>query len=340
MRILVTGGAGYVGCRLAPHLLDAGHSVRVLDKLLFGAGGLSAVKDRIDLRVGDIRAVSADVLDDIDAVIHLAGLSNDPMSEYDPAANTSINIQGTLRLADLCRSAGIARFVFASSCSVYYAEWPTDKMLDESAPVSPRAPYSASKRKAEIGLLRMVGKGFAPVILRKGTVHGWSPRMRYDLVVNAFVKDAFTRRRLSVHAGGRAWRPMLAIGDAVEAYRLAAEADPRTVGGAILNVLTENRRVVEIAHCVRLALESHADIKIAVDVQETGGTRSYRTDGAKAGQLLGFEPKGTIAQAAVEIWDRLMAGEDCMCDDHYNIRWFEQARAWDRRIKEMGGTVL
>ena len=132
----------------------------------------------------------------------------------------------------------------------------------------------------------------------------------------------------------------MAMEDALEAYRLAVEADPAVVGGMVLNVLTENRRVIEVAHLVRLALENHASMSIEIDVQEAGGTRSYCADGSKAEKLLHFAPNGTIGNAAVGIWDHLMAGEDYVSDVHYNIRWFEQARAWDKRIRGMGGLVL
>jgi len=340
MQLLVTGGAGYIGTRLVPALLKAGHKVRVLDKLLFGNEGLESCCEQIEVVVDDIRTVGADVFDGIDTVIHLAGLSNDPTAEFNPDANKSINAEGTIRLARLAKERGVSRFVFASSCSIYYTLNPDGKVKTEDSPVEPQAPYSWSKRQAELGLLELADRKFCPVALRKGTVYGQAPRMRYDLVVNTFTRDAFAKRRLTIHAGGRMWRPMLHIDDAVDAYMVALNAPDHLVHGRIFNVLSDNYEVIKLAHEVRRALEGHKGIRLDLDVQQVGVSRSYCVDGMRFREVVGFEPKHSVGLAVDEMWDHLETGIEFDNPIYYNIRWLELLCAMEQRFKAMGGGPL
>ena len=187
-RILVAGGAGYIGSVLVARLLERGYRVRVLDRLYFGEDSLAAVRDRLELVVADVREIPESAFDDVDGVINLSGLSNDPTAEFNPEANWQMNAIATENLGRECIPRGIERYVFASSCSLYDGLPPG--MHAEDAPVQPRAAYATSKRYGEERLLELCDKGLCPVILRNGTVYGWSPRMRFDLVVNTFVKDA------------------------------------------------------------------------------------------------------------------------------------------------------
>ncbi|MHC5038737.1 MAG: NAD-dependent epimerase/dehydratase family protein, partial [Planctomycetota bacterium] len=240
MKVLVTGGAGYIGARLVPHLMENGHDVAVMDKLVFGQDALKPHLDRVPLTVRDIREAQVSDFKGVDGVVHLAGLSNDPTAEFNPPANLAINRDGTEHVAKMAKEAGVPRFVFASSCSIYYTLEPDDTFRDEVYPVDPKAPYSLSKYEAEKAVLALASDDFSPVFLRKGTVYGQSERMRYDLVANTFTKDAFDRRLLTIHAGGRMWRPMLSLEDTVEAYRLALEAPQEKVHGQVFNILTDN----------------------------------------------------------------------------------------------------
>jgi nucleoside-diphosphate-sugar epimerase len=340
MRVLVTGGAGYVGSKLVPALLKGGHQVRVLDKLLFGDEGLAACRDNVELVAGDVRTVGAEVLKKIDAIVHLAGVSNDPTAEYNPEANKSVNTDATIRLGNMAKEAGIRRFVFASSCSIYYTHNPDEQMRDEDYPVNPQAPYSWSKRQAELGLLPLADKTFCPVALRKGTVYGQSPRMRYDLVVNTFTRDAFSKRCLILHAGGRMWRPMLHIDDAVEAYARALEAPEDKVRGQIFNVLSGNYSVLKLAHEVRRALEGQKGIRLDLNIQQVGVSRSYRVSGEKFAAALDFTPRDQVGEAASEMWDVLEEGCDIDKPIYYNIRWFELLTDMQKRLQAMGGSVF
>ena len=340
MNVLVTGGAGYIGCRLVPALLDAKHHVRVVDKMMFGDSGLAPWKDRVELLSDDIRTVGAEALKDIDAIIHLAGLSNDPTSEYNPEANKSMNTDATIRLGRLAKDNGVKRFVFASSCSIYYTLSPDNDMRKEDHPVSPQAPYSWSKHQAELGLMALAGNGFSPVALRKGTVFGQSPRMRYDLVVNTFTRDAYAKRRLTLHAGGRMWRPMLHIDDAVQAYLAMLEAPEKVIHGQVFNVLSDNFTVLHLAHEVRRTLEGHKGIRLDIDLQQVGVSRSYRVDGERIKERVGFKPAHEIGGSVDVMWDALESGVDIDNPIYYNIRWLELLCDMEARLKAMGGKVF
>lgn len=327
-RVLVVGGAGYVGAVLTEALVRREYAVRVLDRLYYGAEGLRAVQDRVELVHGDMRGVSPTVLDGVDAVINVGGLSNDPTAEYNPRANHEMNSVAPAELARLCRARGVRRYVLASSCSVYdrgVADAAADVLQDESSPVAPRAAYSLSKFEAERALLPMADRDFCPVVLRKGTVYGRSPRMRYDLVVNTFVRDALARGRLTLHYGGEMWRPLVDVRDAAEAYIALLEADEPLVRGEIFNLCFQNVRISELALRVREALRG---VGIEVDLRPdyAGATvRSYRVAGDKIQRVLGFCPKISIEESVVDMVRHLRADGGTDFDDPrcYNIRWMQ-----------------
>lgn len=325
MMILVTGGAGYIGAVTVRQLLDKGFAVRVLDKLLFGGHPLDEVKNQVDIVQGDICELNESVLEDVSAVIHLAGLSNDPTAEFNPEANRRMNTVATRGLAEACKRKGIKRFVFASSCSIYdrglMAE---DEIQDENSPVQPMAAYASSKFAAEQALLELTDKHFQPTILRQGTVYGWSPRMRYDLVVNTFVKSAFERGRLTVHCGGEMWRPLVDVSDVAKCYLACLGEDLKAVGGQIFNVSQKNYRILELAHWVKKALAGVIDVDIEVEYGSQQA-RSYRVSTRKIENALGFRPIVTVEDSARDMARKTKAGITADFDNprYYNIRWLE-----------------
>ena len=336
-KVLLVGGAGYVGSVLAEELLDRGYAVTILDRLFYGAEGLAEVRDRVELIAEDMRVVGAGVLDGVDAVINVGGLSNDPTAEYNPQANYEMNVVAASRLADLCKRHGVARYLLASSCSIYdlgVGNERKDILQTEESHASPRAAYARSKFQAERYLLGLADEEFCPVILRKGTIYGFSRRMRYDLVVNSFVKDALQHGVLTLHYGGEMWRPLVNIRDVARAYIACLEAEASIVRGEIFNVCFQNVRISELALRVREALRSagiQVDIRTDYSYQ---GVRSYRVSAEKIERHLGVRPEVTFEESVA---DMVVQIKRCGYTDfenprYYNIRWM--------RLMEEAGKVM
>jgi nucleoside-diphosphate-sugar epimerase len=327
-KILLVGGAGYVGAVLAEELLERGYAVRVLDRLYYGQQGLRDVRDRVELVVSDMRTIDPSILDDVDAVINVGGLSNDPTAEYNPQANYEMNTLATKRLAELCKSKGIKRYVFASSCSIYdrgVGDAEKDIFQDEESEVAPKAAYSSSKYEAERILLAMADDSFCPVILRKGTIFGFSPRMRYDLVVNTFVKDALTKGVLTLHYGGEMWRPLIDVRDVARAYIACLQAEGSVVNGQIFNIALDNYRVSELALRVREALsEIGVEVSIKPDYGYRG-VRSYRVSAKKIDRVLGFRPVVAVEESVQDMVRKIKyyGYDDFDNPRYYNIHWMK-----------------
>ncbi len=321
--ILVAGGAGYIGSILVPKLLSRGYRVRVLDRLFFGEDSLAEVREKIDLVVADVRDVPAEALEGVDGVINLSGLSNDPTAEFNPEANWQMNAIATETLAQACLERGIERYVFASSCSLYDGMPPG--MHAEDAPIQPRAAYATSKRYGEEKLIELGAEGLCPVILRNGTVYGWSPRMRFDLVVNTFVKDALLSGALKLHGGGWMWRPLVDIRDCADAMIAAYEAPAEKVNGEIFNVVHSNYQIRELAMIVAGSVQLTGRPVLLEEMPAPELTRNYECANAKLSTTLGFIPRRSVLEAVSDLLTRIegdnLAGlTDPRC---YNIRWLE-----------------
>jgi nucleoside-diphosphate-sugar epimerase len=337
--ILVTGGAGYVGSLLVRELLSQGEQVRVVDTFWFGKN--LDENPRLELIEGDVRHPEARWFKDVHGIIHLAGLSNDPTADFAPYLNNESNIHATRLLAGMAaeqarKSRQEIRFLFASSCSVYYSA--TDgsaghvEQKFEDSLAAPSANYSKSKRLSEIELLRIAEKspGFCPVILRKGTLFGRSRRMRFDLVVNTFTFYAWRNRLLTVHGSGEAWRPLLHIRDAVDAYIHLLHAPSHKVRAEIFNIVHKNYRILELAHWISEVLAEKRNVEIAIrrDRTREEGSRSYFVDGEKITKSIGFRPERGTSQSVLDIWDALERGdfgkEPEKNSGFFNIRWCKE----------------
>lgn len=327
-KVLVTGGAGYIGSVLVAKLLERGYEVRVLDKLIFGDHPLGDVRDKIELIVGDIRRASGDVFDNIDAVIHLAGFSTDPTSQYDPRLTDIVNHIATEKLAKMARQRGIKRFVYASSCSVYFTfNTPLDPPLyKETDTTNPISAYSLAKRSSEQVLWGMTNQDFHPTILRKGTLYGLSPRMRYDLVFNSFVKDAYYKHVMTVDAGGSIWRPMIDIQDAVMAYIKCLELPLKKVGGKIFNVSSENWNIGDLALYIQKTLKQKRGIKVKLNIKPFGQSRNYKADNTLFRKTFNFKPNRTMDNALFELWDYFTKHKDYDPDNiiYYSDSWYRR----------------
>jgi nucleoside-diphosphate-sugar epimerase len=278
MRVLVTGHAGYIGSVLAPFLAACGHDVVGLDAELFHGCDFGVEPEVIRGRVADVRDVVPSDLAGVDAIVHLAALSNDPLGDLDPGMTRNVNCDGTLRLARAAREAGVRRFVFASSCSMYGASG-TDEALDESAPLRPLTAYAESKVRAEEGLFALAAPDFAPVSMRNGTAFGASPRLRLDIVLNNLAAWAHTTGRIRLLSDGTAWRPLVHVRDIAKAALTLLEAPEDRIRGEAFNVGTDgqNYRVRRLAEI--LATVTGCAIEIADG--SSADQRSYRVDFSK-----------------------------------------------------------
>lgn len=321
-RILVTGGAGYIGAVLAELLVERGYDVRVLDRLYWGEGPLARLREHVEIIRGDVRSMSDDLLDGVDGVVHMAGLSNDPTAEYNPAANWEMNTVATKALAEACKRRGIERLTFGSSCSIYDG-LPQGKVYDETTEVRPRGAYATSKKAGEEELQALTDDSFRPVILRQGTVYGYSPRMRFDLVVNTFVKDAISKGKLSLHGGGWMWRPLVDVTDVARAHIHCLEAPLDQVGGQTFNLLHDNYQIRELAMLVAGSAQMR---KFHVDLQEAPMpelTRDYKCSGEKLRQIAGFQPQVSVLESIETMlkWIEAEGPIDFQHPRYYNIAW-------------------
>ncbi|MBV9648270.1 MAG: SDR family oxidoreductase [Candidatus Eremiobacteraeota bacterium] len=321
MKVLVTGGAGYIGVELVRALLESGDDVTVLDRLYFGGQPLEEFAGRIRLIQADVRDFDGAWLSDIEGVCHLAGLSNDPTAEYNPSANWEMNAVATQRLAAACAERGVPRLVFGSSASIYDGIGPG--MYDETTEVRPRGAYSLSKKFAEDALLELASEEFSPVILRQGTVYGYSPRMRFDLVVNTFLKDALLYRKLFLHGGGWQWRPLVDVRDVARAHMETLRAPRDAVHAQIFNVMQENYQVRQLAMLVSGSLALTGRHVELVDAPLPALVRDYRMSNVKMTQVLGFTPQITVLESIEGLLRRLPLDgyAELAHPRYYNIAW-------------------
>jgi nucleoside-diphosphate-sugar epimerase len=324
MRVLITGHDGYIGSVLTPIVRDAGHVAEGLDAFLFEGCALGSEPNGGPARRLDVRDAEIEHLRGFDAIVHLAAISNDPLGYFDPGRTYEINHLASVRLARLAKMAGVKRFIFASSCSLYGAA-SLDDLLTESAPFNPVTPYGESKVRAERDLSQMADEDFSPVFLRNATVYGCSPRLRLDLVVNEFVASAFATGAIMIKSDGTPWRPLVHIQDVARAVVAALEAPRESVHNEAFNVgrTHENYQVGEVADIVAAALpESH------VMYAEGGGpdSRCYRVDFGKAEtRLPGFKPAWTVADGVQELIDAYR-GHGLTVDDLTSPRFIRLRR--------------
>jgi len=302
MKILVTGTEGYIGSRLAPLLMARGHDVVGLDTAFYRDGTL--YNDPVGtpvapmMRYMDLRRVTAADLRGFDAVIHLAELSNDPLGQNRPEITFEINHKGSVNLATAAREAGVRRFVYASSCSVYGVG--SGDFLDETSPTNPQTAYAKCKVLVERDLTPMADQQFSVVFLRNATAYGPSPRMRFDIVLNDLSAHAWANRKIAMLSDGSPWRPIVHIEDICEAMRCAVEAPADAINGQVFNVgqTGENYRVREIADIVAGAFPGCE----VTSGPPSGDNRSYRVNFDKIHtQLPGFKARWTAKMGAEEL---------------------------------------
>ena len=301
MKVLVTGSRGYIGAVLVPMLQRRGHEVVGLDTDLYQRCTFDGEVPDIKTIEKDVRDLIKDDLVGFGAVIHLAGLSNDPLGDYRPELTEQINEKAAVRLAELAKAVGVKRFLFASSCSNYGAAGAD--FLSEEAVFNPVTPYGVSKVKVEAALKKLADETFSPIYIRASTAYGMSPRIRFDLVTNNLTAWAFTTGQVYIKSDGSPWRPIVHIEDISRAYIAALEAPRELIHDEAFNVgtTTENYQICDIAEIVR---EVVPNCKIEYAPDAGPDKRCYRVDCNKIARVLrDFKPQWTARRGIEQLYD-------------------------------------
>lgn len=301
MRVLVTGHKGYIGTVLTPLLTAAGHEVHGLDSDIFRRCTYGEMCAAVPETIKDVRDVELSDVEGFDAVLHLAGLSNDPLGDLNADLTYEINHHASVRLAELSKKAGVARFIFSSSCSNYGAGG--SDLLDEQGELNPVTPYGKSKVYVEQDLGKMADDSFTPVYLRNATAYGVSPRLRFDLVLNNLTAWAHCTGKVHLKSDGSAWRPLVHIGDISRAFLTMLGAPKETISNRPFNVgvPNENFRIKEIAELVKETVPG-SSLRFADGA--SADTRNYRVDCTMLPRALpDYQPAWTVAKGVKELYD-------------------------------------
>ena len=338
MKVLVTGGAGYIGSVLVHMLVEKGHKVTVLDRLFFGTDSLKDILDKIVLLRADIRWFKPEILDGVDAVLDLASLSNDPSGELDPEKTLEINYEGRLRVAHLAKEHNVARYVLASTCSVYGFQ---ENILTEESNVNPLTTYSKANVLAEQNILPLASKRFAVTALRQATVYGYSKRMRFDLAINGMALGFFKNGKIPIMRDGKQWRPFIHVKDTSRAFITMLEADHELVNGQVFNVSSDDQNV-QIFDLAKLVAES---INLPFNYEWYGSTdkRSYRVSFEKISRVLKFRTEHTLKEGAKEVYEALKKGEVNPDDPKtITVKWYAHLLEMQEFLKnvEVKGAIL
>ena len=322
-KILITGGAGYIGAVLTPYLLNKGHKITVIDLMIYGKEVLSK-NPNLRIIKGDIRDTNLleKELPNHEVVIHLACISNDPSFELNPKLGKSINLDAFTPLVEISKKNLVKRFIYASTSSVYGIK--KEKDVNETMSLEPLTDYSKYKVDCEVILKKYISENFTPIVIRPATVCGYSPRQRLDVVVNILTNLAYHKRSVSVF-GGKQLRPNIHIEDMAKAYEALILAPKSKVSGEIFNAGYENRSVLELANTVKRVIGNDVNLKFS----PTDDNRSYHISSKKIKKILDFEPTNTISDAVNDLKLAFKKGllPNSLTDEKYfNIKMMESIK--------------
>ena len=322
-RVLITGHNGYLGSVMAPYFLAAGYSVVGLDTGYFAQCTLRPDVAEVPTVRKDIRDLVPNDLQQFDAVVHLAALSNDPIGNLNSQWTEEINCQASVRLAELAKQAGVRRFLFSSSCIMYGNS--TAAVVTEDSPLDPQTDYARSKVASEQAIAKLAGEEFSPTFMRNGTVYGSSPRMRFDTVLNNLVGSAVTTGKVMVFSDGKPWRPVIHVEDIARAFMVVLEAPLADVHNQAFNVGANhlNHQILELAEIV---VKTVPQSELVVVAQADADQRTYKADFGKFARTFStFEFKWAAKEGAQELYETLKAiglTHDAFVDKRFTrLKW-------------------
>lgn len=339
MRVLVTGGAGYIGSVMIPMLLEKGYEVICLDRFFFGKETLNDVSANSNLKFvkDDIRWFDSNLLKGVDAVVDLASLSNDPSGELDPLKTLDINYLGRVRVAKLSKEHGVKRYVLASTCSVYGFQ---ESILNETSPTNPLTTYAKSNVLAEKDVMSLADDEFTTTVLRQATVYGLSPRMRFDLAINGMVLGVFKNGKIPVMRDGTQWRPFVHVKDTSKAFLTVLESPKDKINKHIFNV-GANEQNVQISALAELIRET-LSVPFEIEWYGSPDKRSYRVSFDKIRKILKFVPDYTPKEGAKEVYEALRNKKVTDSLRTKTVEWYKHLLEANKLLEEviLKGTLL
>jgi nucleoside-diphosphate-sugar epimerase len=338
MRVLVTGGAGYIGSILMRALLERGHEVTCLDRFFFGEDSVREIAGRVVSVKDDIRWFEPTILKGVDSVFDLASLSNDPSGELDPQKTLEINYRGRTRVAALAKKHGIKKYVLASTCSVYGFQEGT---LNEESSLNPLTTYAKANALAETETLSLADRSFSVTVLRQATVYGLSPRMRFDLAINGMVLGFFKNGKVPIMRDGGQWRPFVHVRDTANAFIKVLESDSTAVNGQVFNV-GSNDQNVQVFRLAELVAES-ISLPFKYEWYGSPDKRSYKVSFDKIRKTLNYQPDHTLKDGSKEVFEALKEGRLNPDDPKtITVKWYRhllEMRAFLKDV-EIKGALL
>ena len=338
--VLVTGAGGYMGSVLTPKLLAAGYHVKAVDRFFFGEDKLPQ-HDQLTMVREDVRHLTVEHFADVDFVIDLVAISNDPAGEAFDKATWAINHEARANTARLAKQAGVKRYVLPSSCSIYGFQ---DNKVDETAATNPLTTYAKANEKAEHDVLPLADDSFVVTVMRQSTVFGYSPRMRFDLAINGMTHGAWQNKKLPLMRDGSQYRPMVHVQDTTDVMMLLLTADADKINGQIFNVGGEalNYQIGPLAEIITKTVADRLAEPVEIEWYGDTDHRSYQVCFDKIKNTLGWEPKWDAAKGSADILEKLISGELAKTTITITLDWYNALESWSQIVKqtEMHGGMV
>ena len=332
--VLVTGAGGYIGSILTPKLLKKGYQVIAVDRFFFGRDKLPE-HDNLTLMQEDVRRLTAENLPkNVDAIIDLVAISNDPSGELFQDATYGINRDARVNLATIAKAAGVKQYILPSSCSIYGFQ---ENIVDETASTNPLTTYAKANLEAENGILPLADDTFCATVLRQATVYGASPRMRFDLAINGMTYGAWKDHQLMLMRDGTQYRPMVHVQDTTDVMCKMLETPAEKINGQIFNVGSnaQNYQLGALAKEIAQAIKEKVNQEVAIEWYGDADIRSYQVDFSKLKNTLDWSPSYDAKKGALEIVDQLEAGQLEKTDQTITLRWYQLLQEWQTRLQDV-----